>query len=308
MINRELVRLKVVQLVYADYKNEGKSIDTAMKELAFSLSKSYDLYHYLLLLITEVTDYAQKRYESLNERLAKIGSSDVSNRRFIENRFAAQLNENKQLREFAENAKTHSWTDAEDVVRKLYKDITESDIYKEYVVSEEDDYNADREFWRKIYKKFICHSDNIDGVLEEWSLYWNDDKEIIDTFVLKTIKRFEEKSGADQPLLPAYSTDEDSDFAAKLFEAVLLHRGEYEDMIRHNTKNWDFNRIATMDVVIMTCALAEIMNFDSISINVTLNEYINIAKIYSSPKSAGFINGMLDHIVRNLREENRLTK
>jgi len=308
MINRELVRLKVVQLAYANYKNSGKSLDSAMKELTFSLSKTYDLYHYLLLLITNVTDYAEKRYESLNERLKKIGSEEFPNPRFVKNRFALQLLQNKQLCKFEEDRKIHHWTDAEDVIRNLYKQITESDIYEEYMSSEEDSYNIDREFWRRVYKKIICNNDAIDTVLEEWSLYWNDDKEIIDTFVLKTIKRFEMSNTSEQPLLPAYSSDEDKEFAEKLFENVLIHHEEYEDLIRQNTKNWDFSRIAIMDLIIMDCALAEIINFPTIEINVTLNEYINIAKIYSSPKSAGYINGMLDHIVRNLKEENKLIK
>ena len=308
MINRELVRLKVVQLAYANYKNSGKSLDSAMKELTFSLSKTYDLYQYLLLLISNITDYAQKRYESLNERLKQIGSDELPNPRFVKNRFALQLIENKQLNKFEDDRKIHHWTDAEDVIRNLYKQITESDIYEEYMSATVDSYEADREFWRKIYKKIICNNDAIDVVLEEWSLYWNDDKEIIDTFVLKTIKRFEETSGSDQPLLPAYSSDEDKQFAQTLFENVFVHHEEYEELIRTNTKNWDFSRIAVMDLIIMDCALAELINFPSIEVNVTLNEYINIAKVYSSPKSAGFINGMLDHIVRILKEENKLIK
>ena len=308
MINRELVRLKVVQLVYADYKNQGKTLDAAMKELTFSLEKAYDLYHYLLLLITNVTDYAQKRYDSLSKRLRDIQSSELPNPRFVNNKFATQLNENEQLCKFDENKKHHQWVEAEDIIRNLYKQIVESDIYQAYMAETEDLYDSDREFWRKIYKKFICNNDAINQVLEDWSLYWNDDKDIVDTFVLKTIKRFKPENGAQQPLLPAYSEDEDNEFADKLFQSIRLHREEYEELIKQNTRNWDFSRIVVMDVVIMVCALAEIMNFPSIGINVTLNEYINIAKIYSSPKSGSYINGMLDHIVKKLKEENKLFK
>lgn len=308
MINRELVRLKVVQLVYADYKNGGKSTDDAMKELAFSLQKSYDLYHYLLLLITEVTDYARMRYDTLNERLKAIGSKDTVDESFINNRFAAQLAANKQLEKFRETPKTHSWTDNDDVVRRLYKEITSSDFYAEYVSKPDKNYNDDRELWRKAYKRFVCGSDDIASVLEEWSLYWNDDKDIVDTFVLKTIKRFDEAAGADQPLLPAYGHDEDRKFAGRLFETVLLHRGEFEKLIEQHTRNWDFSRIATMDIVIMDCALAEIIYFDQIEVNITLNEYINIAKLYSTPKSASYVNGTLDSIVRDLRKDGQLKK
>ena len=308
MINRELIRLKIVQLAYADYKNGGKSFDSAMKELTFSLSKAYDLYHYLLLLITNITDYAEKRYESLSNRLVKIGNDLLPNPRLVNNRFAMQLASNKQLTKFEESRQTFRWTDAEDVIRSLYKDITESPLYEQYLANEEDSYNVDREFWRKAYKTFIFANERIDTVLEEWCLYWNDDKELIDTFVLKTIKRFEESNGADQPLLPAYSEDEDQEFAGRLFQTILSHRSEYEEIIRENTQNWDFSRIAVMDVVIMMCALAEIISFPSIDIRVTMNEYLNLAKLYSSPKSAPFINGVLDHAVHSLKEEQKLFK
>lgn len=308
MINRELVRLKVVQLVYADYKNGGKSMDDAMKELAYSLQQSYDLYHYLLLLITEVTDYARMRYDTLNERLKAVGQEDKTDEGFVNNRFAAQLSANKQLEKFREKAKVHSWTENDDVIRRLYKDIVSSDFYAEYVRKPNKDYNDDRELWRKAYKRFVCGSEYLDSVLEEWSLYWNDDKDIVDTFVLKTIKRFDEAAGADQPLLPAYGHEEDREFAGRLFETVLMHRGEFEQLIRQHTRNWDFGRIATMDIVIMDCALAEIIYFDQIEVNITLNEYINIAKLYSSPKSAGYVNATLDSIVRQLRKTGQIKK
>lgn len=308
MINRELIRLKVVQLVYTNYKNSGKSLDDAMKELTFSLAKSYDLYRYLLLLIPEITDYACMLYESTCERIKNIGGKEMPNPRFVNNRFAGQLSENKELNAFAENSKNHKWTEAESEIRSLYKKIIESSIYNLYMNADVDDYAADREFWRKIYKKFICENESLETFMEEWSLYWNDDKFIVDTFVLKTIKRFDEKKGAEQLLLSAYEGDEDRSFAEKLFSSVLLHRSEYEDMIKNSTKNWDFDRLPIMDIVIMVTALAEIINFPSIQTNVSFNEYLNIAKVYSSPKSAPYINGILDHIVHELENENKLTK
>ncbi len=308
MINRELIRLKVVQLVYADYKNEGKSVDDAMKELVFSLSKAYDLYHYLLLLITEITDYGRRRYDSLNERLKAIDSEDTSKARFVNNRFAALLAENKQLYDFFEKPETHKWLEQEGLVKKLYKQISESKLYEDYMALQEDSFETDREFWRKAYKQFICNNEDVESALEEWSLYWNDDKDVVDTFVLKTIKRITENDDKNQPLLPAYSADEDREFAGRLFEAALIHHDEYENLIRNASRNWDFERIAVMDVVIMICALAEIFTFPAIPVSITLNEYIELAKVYSSPRSAGFVNGLLDHIVKRLRTEGRISK
>ena len=145
-------------------------------------------------------------------------------------------------------------------------------------------------------------------LLEDQSLYWNDDKEIVDTFVLKTIKRFEEKNGAKQELLPEFKDDEDQDFARRLFRRAILNSDYYRHLISENTKNWDLDRVAFMDVIIMQIALAEVLSFPNIPVSVSLNEYVEIAKLYSTPKSGGFINGTLDGIVNQLKKENKLTK
>ena len=161
---------------------------------------------------------------------------------------------------------------------------------------------------RKLYKTFICNNDDFDALIEDHSLYWNDDKQVVDSFVLKTIKRFNEKSTADEALLPVYAADEDRMFASRLFTATIERGAELRDIIRNNTKNWEFSRLAFMDVIIMQIALAEILTFDSIPLNVTFNEYLDIAKIYSTPRSASYINGMLDGIVKNLAKEGRTSK
>ena len=162
--------------------------------------------------------------------------------------------------------------------------------------------------FRSIYKKIIFNNAELDQVLEDQSLYWNDDKEIVDTFVLKTIKRFEEKNGAKQELLPEFKDDEDQDFARRLFRRAILNSDYYRHLISENTKNWDLDRVAFMDVIIMQIALAEVLSFPNIPVSVSLNEYVEIAKLYSTPKSGGFINGTLDGIVNQLKKENKLTK
>ena len=225
----------------------------------------------------------------------------------MENRFIAQLEVNKQLLEFADNQKK-TWENEADFVKNLCEQIMESDIYKEYMASETSSYEEDREVWRKIYKKIIFNNAELDQVLEDQSLYWNDDKEIVDTFVLKTIKRFDEKNGAKQELLPEFKDDEDQDFARRLFRRAILNSDYYRHLISENTKNWDLDRVAFMDVIIMQIALAEVLSFPNIPISVSLNEYVEIAKLYSTPKSGGFINGTLDGIVNQLKKENKLTK
>lgn len=307
MINRVLIRLKIVQIVYAYYQNGGKNLDTAEKELFFSLSKAYDLYNYLLLLMVEVTKQANKRLNAAKNKLVPTKEELFPNTKFVENRFIAQLEVNKQLLEFSNNQKK-TWENEADFVKTLCDKILESDIYKEYMASETSSYEEDRELWRKLYKNIIFNNIELDQVLEDQSLYWNDDKEIVDTFVLKTIKRFDEKNGAKQELLPEFKDEEDQDFARRLFRRTILNADYYRHLISENTKNWDLDRVAFMDVVIMQIALAEILSFPNIPVRVSLNEYVEIAKLYSTPKSGGFINGTLDGIVNSLKKENKLTK
>ena len=282
-------------------------MDTAEKELFFSLSKAYDLYNYLLLLMVEVTKQANKRLNAAKNKLVPTKEELFPNTKFVENRFIAQLEVNKQLLEFSNNQKK-TWENEADFVKTLCDKILESDIYKEYMASETSSYEEDRELWRKLYKNIIFNNIELDQVLEDQSLYWNDDKEIVDTFVLKTIKRFDEKNGAKQELLPEFKDEEDQDFARRLFRRTILNADYYRHLISENTKNWELDRIAFMDVIIMQIALAEILSFPNIPVSVSLNEYVEIAKLYSTPKSGGFINGTLDGIVNSLKKENKLTK
>ena len=306
MINRELIRIKVVQLTYAYYQNGNRNLDVAEKELLFSLSKAYHLYHYLLALIVAVSKEARKHYEVESLKAQREGLPMPSSK-FADNKFAMQLEENKQLCDFISNQK-QAWDDDIEFVRKLYSQIIQSTIYSDYMASEDDSYEADREVWRKLYKSFIMENEDIDGVLEEKSLYWNDDKEIVDTFVLKTIKRFEPGNSIKQELLPEYKYDEDKDFARKLFRATILNADQYQRYMSETSRNWDFSRLAYMDVVIMQIAIAEMLTFPNIPINVTINEYVDLAKVYSTPKSSGYINGMLDSIARYLVSSGLLLK
>lgn len=306
MINREIIRIKIVQLTYAYYQNGNKNIDSAEKELFFSLSKAYDLYNYMLALIVSITKEARRQIEIVQSRARREGT-DMPSQKFAYNRFALQLEENKMLNDFIETQKK-TWDNEIEFVRKLYKQITESQIYKDYMADTDDSYAADRELWRKIYRTLIQENEELDALLEEQSLYWNDDKEIVDTFVLKTIKRFDEKNAAKQELLPEYDSEEDRDYARKLFRATIMNADEYERYMSEASHNWDFNRLAYMDIVIMQIALAEIMTFPTIPISVTINEFVDIAKLYSTPRSGGYINGMLDAIARHLIQTGRLMK
>lgn len=306
MINRKLIRVKIVQLTYAYYQNGHHNMDTAEKELLFSLSKAYDLYNYLLGLIVAITQEERRRVDIATRRAEREGTETPS-QRFAFNKFATQLEENKQLNLFMEDKKM-SWENDVEAVRKLCDQIERSPLYQEYMMSDAEDYETDRELWRRIYRTLIQGNEDLDAILEEKSLYWNDDKEIVDTFVLKTIKRFDPANKADQELLPEYDDTEDREYALKLFRSTILNADTYKRYMSETSRNWNFSRLAYMDVVLMQIAIAEMLTFPNIPISVTINEYVDLAKLYSTPKSGGYINGMLDAIARHLVDTGRLLK
>ncbi len=306
MINRKLIRVKIVQLTYAYYQNGHHNMDTAEKELLFSLSKAYDLYNYLLGLIVAITQEERRRVDIATRRAEREGTETPS-QRFAFNKFATQLEENKQLNLFMEDKKM-SWENDVEAVRKLCDQIERSPLYQEYMMSDAEDYETDRELWRRIYRTLIQGNEDLDAILEEKSLSWNDDKEIVDTFVLKTIKRFDPANKADQELLPEYDDTEDREYALKLFRSTILNADTYQRYMSETSRNWNFSRLAYMDVVLMQIAIAEMLTFPNIPISVTINEYVDLAKLYSTPKSGGYINGMLDAIARHLVDTGRLLK
>ena len=281
-------------------------MDNAEKELLFSLSKAYDLYNCLLSLIVAVSKEAHLRYDVEVAR-AKREGKELPSGKFVNNRFAMQLEENRQLLEYMDTQKL-AWEDNIEFVRGLLSQFEQSQMYMEYMEDNTDSYDNDREIWRKLYKTFIMENETLDSLLEERSLYWNDDKEIVDTFVLKTIKRFDPVAGAKQELLPEYKDMEDKDFAVKLFRSTILNADQYQRYMSETSRNWDFSRLAYMDVVIMQIAIAEMVNFPNIPISVTINEYVELAKLYSTPKSGSYINGMLDSIARYLVDTGKVMK
>jgi N utilization substance protein B len=307
MINRALIRIKVVQMVYAYYQSDSKDLAKAEKEFFHSIEKAADLYHYLLQLILTETEYAFQRLDTARNKYLPTEEEKNPNTRFIDNAFVAQLANNNALKTYLNNTKM-SWTHNEAFVKNLHETIVTSDFYTEFMNADETSYEADQELWRKIFKNILQRSEELCDVLEEQNIYWNDDLDIILTFVMKTIKRFKPENGANQELLPMFKDDEDRKFASDLFCATIRNREKYRTLIDEAVKNWEIERLAMMDLLILQVALAEIMEIDGIPVNVSLNEYIDIAKAYSTQKSGTFVNGTLDHIVTELRKENKLFK
>ena len=307
MINRELIRIKLVQVLYSYIQKGTHNPDVAEKELQLSLDKAYDLYNYLLMLLVEVSRMSVRMLEVYEKRSKKLKDGIKWSHKFANNRYIIQLESNRQLRDYCSEHEL-SWADHETFVRNLYNKIEESDFYKNYMESETSSYEEDREVWRVIYRQLICNNDLLSELLEDKNVYWNDDKAIVDTFVLKTINRFKENSTSTHPLMPEYKSDADLDFAKKLLYRAIMGQEHFNELVSSTTRKWDFKRIALMDRIILQLGLAEITTFPNIPLSVSINEYVDIAKMYSTPKSDKYINATLDAIAKKLMEEGKLVK
>lgn len=247
------------------------------------------------------------RVEAARMKFLATPEEKNPNMRFVNNRFIEQLRNCDDYKDYHEK-KPVTWTNEPEFLRDFSERIVKSELYKEYMDSSDDSYENDCEFWKKALRALICTDEELTELLEQKSLYWNDDLEIITTFVLKTIKQFSEENGGPQSLLPMFKDDDDAEFAKELFRNTLIHGGEYRNYIENFIKNWEIERVAFMDIVIMMVALSEFHRFPSIPTRVTLNEYIELAKAYSTSKSGQFVNGVLNAIADNLKKEGVLTK
>lgn len=307
MISRRLLRVKVLQMLYAYYKNDDRSLAKAEKELFFSIGKAYDLYHYLLLLFVDVAFIAEKKIEAGRNKLVPTPVDLHPNTRFIENKVLKQLAENVQLLSYIDR-NTISWADQDGFVRGLYKTITESDLYSNYMNAESNDYAADKKFIEKIFMNILAKDENFYDLMEDKSIYWNDEIEFILSMVVRTIKQSKPNDDQNASLLPLFKDSDDEEFVRVLFRKTVIKHEENSKLINDNTKNWDLERIAFMDILIMEMSLTEIQEFKSIPVKASFNEYLEIAKFYSTNNSSTFINGLLDKIVKDLQKEGKIIK
>lgn len=307
MISRRIIRSKVLQILYAFFTTPDTSINNTEKELFFSLQKTYDLYHYLLTLVIEIEKFAEERIE-MGKRKHRPTSADLyPNTRFVNNQLIAQLKTNIPLTKYIESSKL-TWTDEEDLIRKLYLSLIDQDFYKEYMEAAQSGYADDRKVVEDIFKYLILGSEDIELLLEEQSIYWNDDLDFVVSMILKTFKKFKEFSDERQALLPMFKDDEDRQFAKDLYRKVVLNHSDNEVLIKQHTVNWDIERIAFIDNLILELALTEFLYFPSIPTKVTMNEYIELSKYYSTEKSRNFINGILDKALKDLKKADKIRK
>jgi len=295
-----------MQMVYAYYKGDS-TIQEIEKELFHSISKSFELYHLFLLLLIEIRLQEEKLIDLRRQKMIPSPEDLNPNTRFIDNQFLLMLAENKSLLKYIKSTGI-SWSNDLELVKKLCLDIRESQLYIDYINCKSADFESDKKFVAKLTEKVIAPFEGLYTHFEEQSIYWNDEAEFIISMVIKTIKEYNPELGEEQPLLPEFKDEEDREFVKLLFRKAILKQDEFRALIDQYTKNWDIDRVAYIDIVLMQIALAEVTEFPNIPVKVTLNEYIELAKHYSTAKSGVFINGVLDKIVEHLDKNKKILK
>jgi N utilization substance protein B len=331
MISRRQLRIKALSVLYACNRKEVDDLDTAEQELMLSIRRSYDLYHYLMLLLIALSDMARDRV--VLSRSKKIpGPEDLNpNTRFAENMVIAQLRQNEQLRHYTKatpalwsrkdkitsfrslsrwlGTQGLSWTDNPETVKMVYNEMTKWEAYNEYMSSSEGNYRADQRYIKDLVTKLFPASEELAASLEEQSVYWNDDLPFVAAMIRNTIGKFcEQDDGHSLPLLPMFTNSDDEQFVKVLLRKAILNSDKNSALIDAHTTNWEIERIALMDKLVMQLAITELVEFTEVPVKVTLNEYIEIAKDYCTAKSSTFVNGILDKIVKEMRADGSFKK
>ena len=309
MLNRRHLRIKVLQMLYAFYNDkESNDIKTSEKNLLHSIERIYDLYIYLLLSFTELRLHALMKQEERKQKL-RPSSEDLSpNLKFVNNKVIKLLVASSELTQVSEERKIN-WKSEEkrDIFRKIFIELEKSEVFFEYMYNDKNDFDEDRSFMIQLFKKEIANSGFIYDFFEDEDIYWMDDIDLACSMVIKTIKMADEIDGFD--ILPLYKVnDDEKEFITHLLKSTILSDTENEEVIETLVENWEFERIAKMDVLLLKMAITELQNFENIPTKVTINEYIDISKYYSTPKSNVFINGVLDKAVQMLSKKKKIKK
>ena len=310
MINRVLIRTKVVQNLYSYMLTRPeRTLSNALKDLDTCLDKTYELYHYLMRLPVELTHIQEMRIDEARNKYLPTEEERNPNMRFVNNRLVASLAQNEQLHEFAEEH-TVTWNDDPIFERLILDKILKSDLYQDYMADKEDDSMiADSLLWQQLIKQVILPDENMADAIEQRSLFWSeDDLDLLSQFVCKTFRRIAD--GDENAVMPMFKDEEDRDFGKELFSATVKLMPESNALIDEllEDSRWDKDRIVLMDRIIMCTAIAELLTFDKIPTAVTLNEYIELAKNFSTAASGKFVNGILNSAVRQLRKQGKLLK
>jgi len=304
MINRRLLRIKILQILYAHFNTEEPSMVKSEKDLLFSIQKAYDLYYYLILLIVSIRRYAELRIELARNKKLPTFEDLHPNTRFLENEVIRKIEKNDTFNQYLNETKM-SWVNHPELIKHLYNKLIESSYYQKYMEDPKNSFAKDRRLIVNFFSGELENYDMFYDILEEQSIFWNDD---IDFVIIMVVKTIQEMRVGRMELLPMFKSDEDQMFAIQLLRQSIIHHDEYRKLIDDYMVNWDIERIASIDSLIMQMAINELCEFPFVPVKVTFDEYLEMAKYYSTPKSSVFINGLLDRILADLTEKGKIVK
>lgn len=306
MISRRLLRIKVLKALYAHLKSESCSLAVSEKNLVASIDKTYDLYFQMLSLIVELARHAEQRQQAAMQKRLPTAEDLNPNRKFVENSVIRILSESDSVNDYLASHKL-SWNQYPELIKNLFNELEQTESYQKYMLSQERSFREDLALVTDFYTNGLEESEALEEALEEQSIMWNDDLGFALIMVTRTLSNMR-ASHQEVKVLPKFKSEDDLEYAKELFAKTALNFDKQQQLIEQFTRNWDVERIAYMDNLIMAIAVTELLSFPSIPVKVTLDEYIEIAKYYSSPGSSNFINGVLDKIVSTLNEEGKINK
>lgn len=304
MLNRRFLRIKIMQMLYSYFQHENADAAFFEKELFKSLDKIYNLYLHILALFTDLHHTAYVVMEEQKNKRLPTKEELNPNMKFVNNTLLVALTKNPELSKEIAKHKV-SWQSDHDLIRKLYTEIRNGELYKNYVSTEGNDPKEDREFLVSLITDFLSEHDVLTNVLEERNIHWTDDAFVAYNSVIRNFETFE-GTFVMMPLLK--DEEDDRKFVSELFRKTILYNKQYEEIIATHTRNWELDRIANMDMLLMKMAIAEILHLNNIPVKVSLNEYIDISKEYSTPNSKTFVNGVLDKIIADLKGSGQIHK
>ena len=308
MLSRRHLRVKVMQALFAYQRSEGAELAVGEKLLKQSLDRIYDLYIHQLSLINEIHTFAARQIDEAKSKLMPTDEDLNPNMRFLENRVLVQLKNHPQLEKHISTRKIN-WSDQLELIRRIFASFKESEEYTSYMTGPEPTYKDQRRIIYKLYENFLATNEHLESIFEEKSILWVNDFEQVMAMVVRTISDFKQDVDFGGPLAKLYKDEEeDKAFVLDLFRKTATNSGEYQNLIEEKLENWDLDRIASTDILLMKMALCEFLNISSVPPRVTMNEYIEISKEYSTPKSKVFINGILDKLLADLKAKGKVKK
>ncbi len=306
MLSRRLLRIKALKALYAHLQTESDNMIASEKSMLGSIDKAYDLYFQMLLLPVEVAAYAQARQEIAKEKKLPTYEDLNPNRRFVDNAAIRLIASSDAVGDYAAR-RALSWAKQEDLIKSIYTSMLESESYKEYMTAPESSLKADVAFVENFFFREMQQCEPLDEALEDLSIMWDNDLSFVLPLIARTLSSIR-PSHTELKIMPKYKSDEEKEFVRTLFQKSLINYNKNQAYIERFTSNWDLERIVFMDNMIMNMAMTELITFPSVPIKVTMDEYIEIAKAYSTPGSSTFINGVLDRVVSSLSEEGAIKK